>query len=71
MGKGPRRGAQELIIKSPVTFIDKDRFWPQGQEWLTGIHPVGRMGRPEEIAQASVYFVSDESIWTTGGMMAQ
>ena len=65
-------------MKSPVTFIDKDRFRPQGREWLPGIHPVGRMGRPEEIAQASGYFASDESVWTTGailpvdgGMMAQ
>jgi dihydroanticapsin dehydrogenase len=51
---------------------------PKAREWFDGIHPVGRMGRPEEIAQASVYFVSDESVWTTGailpvdgGMMAQ
>lgn len=51
---------------------------PKGREWFDSIHPVGRMGRPEEIAQAALYFASDESVWTTGailpvdgGMMAQ
>ncbi|MBI3609659.1 MAG: SDR family oxidoreductase [Nitrospirae bacterium] len=44
------------------------QFRLQGREWLTGIHPIGRIGRPEEIAQASVYFASDESVWTTGTM---
>lgn len=51
---------------------------PKARVWFDSIHPVGRMGRPEEIAQASVYFVADESVWTTGailpvdgGMMAQ
>ncbi|MBR4068686.1 MAG: SDR family oxidoreductase [Clostridia bacterium] len=28
--------------------------------------PLGRMGLPEEIAQAAVYFASDESAYTTG-----
>jgi 2-keto-3-deoxy-L-fuconate dehydrogenase len=29
-------------------------------------HPMGRFGRPEEIAQAAVYLASDESSFTTG-----
>lgn len=51
---------------------------PKAREWFDSIHPIGRMGRPEEIAQAALYFASDESVWTTGailpidgGMMAQ
>ena len=29
-------------------------------------HPMGRFGRPEEIAQAALYLASDESTFTTG-----
>ena len=32
--------------------------------------PLKRMGQPEEIAQAVVYFASDESAYTTGQIMA-
>jgi NAD(P)-dependent dehydrogenase (short-subunit alcohol dehydrogenase family) len=35
-----------------------------------GLHPVGRIARPEEIAAAAVYFASDESVWTTGSILA-
>jgi NAD(P)-dependent dehydrogenase (short-subunit alcohol dehydrogenase family) len=33
-------------------------------------HPVGRMGRPEEIAAAATYLASDEAVWTTGVILA-
>ncbi|MEW6684330.1 MAG: glucose 1-dehydrogenase [Nitrospirota bacterium] len=42
---------------------------PKAREWFNGIHPVGRMGRPEEIAPPAVYFASDESQWTTGAIL--
>ncbi len=42
---------------------------PKSREWFDSIHPVGRMGRPEEIAQAAIYFASDESVWTTGAIL--
>jgi NAD(P)-dependent dehydrogenase (short-subunit alcohol dehydrogenase family) len=29
-------------------------------------HPVGRMGRPEEIAAAALHLASDDAVWTTG-----
>jgi NAD(P)-dependent dehydrogenase (short-subunit alcohol dehydrogenase family) len=32
-------------------------------------HPLGRLGQPEEIAEAAVYFASDESRWTTGSIL--
>ncbi len=34
------------------------------------MHPVGRMGVPEEIAHAAVYYASDESQWTTGSILS-
>ena len=51
---------------------------PKSRAWIEGLHPIGRVGQPEETAQAAVYFASDESSWTTGsvvtvdgGVMAQ
>jgi NAD(P)-dependent dehydrogenase (short-subunit alcohol dehydrogenase family) len=34
------------------------------------MHPVGRMGRPEEIAAAVLYLASDDAAWTTGAILA-
>jgi 3(or 17)beta-hydroxysteroid dehydrogenase len=31
------------------------------------LHPVGRMGRPDEVASLAVYLGSDESTFATGG----
>lgn len=33
------------------------------------MHPMGRFGRPEEIASAAVFLASDESGWTTGSLI--
>ena len=33
------------------------------------MHPMGRFGRPEEIANAAVFLASDESGWTTGSVL--
>jgi NAD(P)-dependent dehydrogenase (short-subunit alcohol dehydrogenase family) len=42
---------------------------PQIKAGFEGLHPLGRLGRPEEIAEAAVYFASDESRWTTGSIL--
>ena len=33
---------------------------------MSSTQPVGRMGRPEEIAAAALYLVSDEAAFVTG-----
>jgi NAD(P)-dependent dehydrogenase (short-subunit alcohol dehydrogenase family) len=42
---------------------------PQIKTYFEGLHPIGRLGQPEEIAEAAVYFASNESRWTTGSIL--
>jgi NAD(P)-dependent dehydrogenase (short-subunit alcohol dehydrogenase family) len=37
-----------------------------GRDGLIALHPVGRLGRPEEIAAAVLYLCSDDAKFTTG-----
>lgn len=49
---GERMAAQGDVEKSRVAFVARQ--------------PMGRLGRPEEIAELAVYLASDESSFTTG-----
>ena len=36
----------------------------------TAVHPIGRLGQPEDISGIAVYLASDESAWVTGSAVA-
>jgi NAD(P)-dependent dehydrogenase (short-subunit alcohol dehydrogenase family) len=37
-----------------------------GRQWLEELHPLGRLGRPEEVAAMILFLLSDESSFSTG-----
>jgi NAD(P)-dependent dehydrogenase (short-subunit alcohol dehydrogenase family) len=39
------------------------------RDFAVGIHPLGRLGKPRDIADAFVYLASDEAAWVTGTAM--
>jgi len=58
------------VVETPIyeTIFPKEQVQEQlGQ--LVGLHPLGRNGRPEEIAGAVLYLASDEASWMTGSIL--
>jgi NAD(P)-dependent dehydrogenase (short-subunit alcohol dehydrogenase family) len=50
-------------------FASASRDNPQVREQATALHPVGRLGTPEEIAEAVVWLCSDAASFVTGHTM--
>jgi meso-butanediol dehydrogenase/(S,S)-butanediol dehydrogenase/diacetyl reductase len=43
---------------------------PERRAKLTALHPLGRMGEPEDIAHMALLLISDQSTWITGQSIA-
>lgn len=43
---------------------------PKDLQMMEREHPIGRIGTPEDVANAALYFASDDSSWTTGAILA-
>ncbi len=43
---------------------------PERREKIERMHPLGRMGEPEDIAKAIVFLLSDDASWITGVALA-
>ncbi len=48
-----------------------ERVFPPGLRYaeVLGLHPLGRVGTPEDVAWAAVYLASDEARWVTGSSL--
>jgi len=57
-------GVVDTDMTKPFLETRKDR------EFMDSEHPLGRIGQPEEVAKAVMYFASDDASWTTGAILA-
>jgi len=57
-------GVVDTDMTKPFMKTQKDR------EFMNSEHPIGRIGQPQEVAKAVMYFVSDDASWITGAILA-
>lgn len=57
-------GVVDTDMTAPFMKTEADR------DFMNKDHPIGRIGTPEEVAKAVLYFASDDSAWTTGAVLA-
>ena len=56
-------GVVDTDMTKPFLKTQSDR------EFMDNEHPIGRIGKPEEIAKAVMYLASDDASWTTGAIL--
>jgi NAD(P)-dependent dehydrogenase (short-subunit alcohol dehydrogenase family) len=56
------------FVRTPM--IASDLATKEGEAAITALHPMGRLGEPEEIAEAILWLCSDASSFVTGHALA-
>ncbi len=59
------------VVDTPMAreWIEKQGDTEAVVKELSALHPIGRMGEPEDIANACLFLASDESSWVTGAVL--
>ncbi|MCI0408577.1 MAG: glucose 1-dehydrogenase [Acidobacteria bacterium] len=58
------------VVDTPMWQSRRDAWGrPLKRKEFDELHPVGRMGTPEDVAALAVYLASDESSWMTGSIL--
>ncbi|WP_375562708.1 SDR family NAD(P)-dependent oxidoreductase [Bernardetia sp. OM2101] len=57
------------VVVTPIygAFMEKDKI-EENLQGFNGFHPIGRVGRPEEIAQTIYFLLTDKTSWVTGAI---
>lgn len=57
------------VVKTPIyeSFIHRDQL-DETLASFNGFHPLGRIGTPEDVANAIYFLLSDDSSWVTGAV---
>ena len=56
-------GVVDTDMTKPFLKTQKDK------EFMDNEHPLGRIGQPDEIGKAVLYFASEDASWTTGAIL--
>ena len=56
-------GVVDTDMTKPFLKTEKDK------EFMDSEHPIGRIGQPDEVGKAVLYFASDDASWTTGAIL--
>ncbi len=56
-------GVVDTDMTKPFLKNQKDK------DFMDNEHPIGRIGQPDEIGKAVLYFASDDASWTTGAIL--
>jgi 3-oxoacyl-[acyl-carrier protein] reductase len=62
--------APGFILSNPTTQVQWEGYGPQGQADLVAGIAMGRLGRPEDIANGVLFFAAEASNWVTGQTIA-
>ncbi len=62
-------GVSPAVVKTPIyhAFIDPKDV-DETLASFDGFHPIGRIGKPEDIAETIFFLLSDQSSWVTGAV---
>jgi 3-oxoacyl-[acyl-carrier protein] reductase len=64
---GPRGVRVNCVAPSTILTERLEQVIPQDRrQQMTRMHPLGRLGRPEDVAQAVLFLASDSASWITG-----
>lgn len=55
------------LVKTPLS--ERITSNPSAEAFSRGLHPLGRLGEPEDVSAAAAFLLSEESSWVTGQVL--